>query len=287
MKILGLAMIALFISVFSGNAGQDGNFTYQGKLVQGTNLVNGAVAMKLRIYTNDVGGAFIYEESNTVVVVDGYYSFLVGKQPNYGQLKKALKHPNPQIEIEVDGEVLHPRDPFNPPPFADTAAVIWRYFYVWENVDIEQYDVGVAKGVLDFAPQGGLVVAHEFHEGTDTNNHTLIAFPPTIEPRVLDTVHYYFDGRGMGSGPWANSPSLVVQVRPFQGPPKRQLSAAWDIKSAPTNQWVEVPITAPEDDLQLGPDECLVIQFNHNHFVTNESVNLVNSKLIMWQIRVK
>lgn len=129
MKKLFLGTFAALIAFTSYlTAESQSLITHQGKLVQGTNLVNGNVAMKFRVYTNDVGGDFVYEETGTVSVVDGYYSFQMGKQPSYGQLKQAVKHDNTHIEMEVNGEVLHPRTPFSPPPFAKSAEHTWNYF---------------------------------------------------------------------------------------------------------------------------------------------------------------
>ena len=51
---------------------------YQGRLLDGTNLVNGSVALSLQLYDDASAGALLYEDSNQVAVVDGLYSTLIG-----------------------------------------------------------------------------------------------------------------------------------------------------------------------------------------------------------------
>ncbi|MCU0858004.1 MAG: hypothetical protein MUC65_06335, partial [Pontiellaceae bacterium] len=55
---------------------------YQGRLLNGTNLVNGSVGLSLRLYNASSGGTLLYEDSNSVTVVDGLYSTLIGDQTN-------------------------------------------------------------------------------------------------------------------------------------------------------------------------------------------------------------
>lgn len=44
---------------------------YQGRLIDGTNLVNGITVMTLEIYDQPSGGTLLYADSNNVTVVDG------------------------------------------------------------------------------------------------------------------------------------------------------------------------------------------------------------------------
>jgi hypothetical protein len=47
---------------------------YQGRLLNGTNLVNGSVGLTLRLYNQAAGGVLLFEDSNTVAVTDGLYT---------------------------------------------------------------------------------------------------------------------------------------------------------------------------------------------------------------------
>jgi hypothetical protein len=84
---------------------------YQGRLVDGTSLVNGTVELSLRLFTESVGGDILFEDSNTVVVVDGLYSTYIGDQPTTtGTLVHALLASNVYLEVVVNGVALSPRE---------------------------------------------------------------------------------------------------------------------------------------------------------------------------------
>ena len=51
---------------------------YQGRLISGTNLVNGNVALVFRLYDTDTGGSPLCTDSNTVTVTDGLYATWIG-----------------------------------------------------------------------------------------------------------------------------------------------------------------------------------------------------------------
>jgi hypothetical protein len=88
-----------------------GLLNYQGRLTQGTNLVNGSVGLSLRLYAAPSGGGGpLYEDSNTVTVVDGLYATLLGDQTNSGVFATALQQPDVWLEVVVDGVALVPRE---------------------------------------------------------------------------------------------------------------------------------------------------------------------------------
>ncbi|MBN1268467.1 MAG: hypothetical protein JXB04_02685 [Kiritimatiellae bacterium] len=86
---------------------------YQGRLVDGTNLASGSIELSLRLY--DPGDKLIYEDSNTVNVVDGLYAAIIGDDPTpaSGELSWALTKGPLTIEVLVDGVALSPREPLN------------------------------------------------------------------------------------------------------------------------------------------------------------------------------
>jgi hypothetical protein len=83
---------------------------YQGRLAQGTNLVNGAVALSLRLYDAPAGGTLLYEDSNSVTVVDGLYATLLGDNTVAGDLDDALIRGQVWLEVAVQGGALAPRE---------------------------------------------------------------------------------------------------------------------------------------------------------------------------------
>jgi hypothetical protein len=99
---------------------------YQGRLTQGTNLVNGTVALTFRIHTNATGGNFIYEATNLASVADGLYATQFGDSTittnttlslnqalNRGGLNQSL-----WLEIAVNGTNLSPRERLLSVPYA-------------------------------------------------------------------------------------------------------------------------------------------------------------------------
>ena len=83
---------------------------YQGRLVQGTNLMNGTVGLSLRLFNVPAGGTAIYEDSNAVTVVDGLYSTPIGNQTNSGDFAQALTNAEVYVEVGVNGIALLPRE---------------------------------------------------------------------------------------------------------------------------------------------------------------------------------
>lgn len=87
-----------------------GLLNYQGRLLQGTNLVNGNVGLSLRLYAVPAGGGPLYEDSNTVAVTDSLYATWLGDQTNSGHFANALQQPEVWVEVAVNGTALTPRE---------------------------------------------------------------------------------------------------------------------------------------------------------------------------------
>jgi len=68
----------------------------------------------LRVYTNATTGTFLFEDSNTVTVVDGLYSTLLGANPKSGTLTNALASGSAWIQVIVNGVALSPREQIAP-----------------------------------------------------------------------------------------------------------------------------------------------------------------------------
>jgi len=76
---------------------------YQGRLMDGTNLVNAEVGLVLRLFNAETGGLPQFTDSNDVSVVDGIYSTVIGQNPVHGDLGEALTNDEVWIEAEVMG----------------------------------------------------------------------------------------------------------------------------------------------------------------------------------------
>ncbi len=83
---------------------------YQGRLLNGTNLVNGSVGLSLRLFNVSSGGTKIYEDSNSVTVADGLYSTFIGDHPTNNALLTAMTNAEVWVETAVNGTTLAPRE---------------------------------------------------------------------------------------------------------------------------------------------------------------------------------
>ena len=59
---------------------------YQGRILSGTNLLQGAVELQLRLFAGPAGGPVLYEDTGTVTVVDSVYGTLLGDGTASGEI---------------------------------------------------------------------------------------------------------------------------------------------------------------------------------------------------------
>jgi sulfatase modifying factor 1 len=83
---------------------------YQGRLLNGTNLVNGSVGLSLRLFNTAAAGTKLYEDSNTVTVADGLYSTFIGDHPTNAAFLSALTNATVWVEVAANGVALSPRE---------------------------------------------------------------------------------------------------------------------------------------------------------------------------------
>lgn len=106
--LIGLLSVLFLPSLLHAQAPQLIN--YQGRLIDGTNLVSGNVGLSLRLFDASTSGTLLYEDSNTVAVADGLYSTFIGDDTVSGTLAGALETTNIFIEVAVNGTALTPRE---------------------------------------------------------------------------------------------------------------------------------------------------------------------------------
>lgn len=102
---------------------------YQGRLLNGTNLVNGSVGLTLRLYNQAAGGVLLFEDSNTVAVTDGLYTTFLGDNVTAGSLDTALTNGQVWLETRVNNTTLSPRERVASVPYAQAV----RGLFVDEN----------------------------------------------------------------------------------------------------------------------------------------------------------
>ncbi|MBU0677300.1 MAG: hypothetical protein KJ626_04215 [Verrucomicrobia bacterium] len=85
-------------------------FNYQGKLVDGTNLVNASTTIVFRLFNIDSGGDPLYIETQDVVIVDSLYSTHIGESPDVGSLADAATNQPLFLELQIGDTTLSPRE---------------------------------------------------------------------------------------------------------------------------------------------------------------------------------
>ena len=105
-----VGMLSAFVLSRAASGQTPQLINYQGRLLDGTNLVNGSVGLSLRLFDAASGGTKLYEDSNTVAVADGLYSTLIGDNTTFGNLQAALENSNVWVEVAVDDAALSPRE---------------------------------------------------------------------------------------------------------------------------------------------------------------------------------
>ena len=104
-----LAFVLLVVS-FSASGQVPNLINYQGRLLNGTNLVNATTTMVFRLYGSSGGTDVFFVETQSVTVVDGLYSTRIGFLPDYGTLADAVTNQPLFLEVQVGGAVLSPRE---------------------------------------------------------------------------------------------------------------------------------------------------------------------------------
>lgn len=139
---------------------------YQGRLANGTNLVNGTVGLSLRLFNVPAGGTSVYEDSNSVTVADGLYSTFLGDNTTSGSLAAALTNASVWIETAVEGVALSPRERVASVAYALVADGVRP-----GGVNAEMLAPGASASNLQAGgqsavPVGGIVLSYA---GVDTN----------------------------------------------------------------------------------------------------------------------
>ena len=93
-------------------------FRYQGRLASGATVVNATLPMSFKLYNAPNGGTKMYEDSNSVAVVNGLYSTYVGDNTVFGSLTNAMTNAAVYLELTINGETLSPRERLVSVPYA-------------------------------------------------------------------------------------------------------------------------------------------------------------------------
>lgn len=124
------AFACLFFGILQADAVFPSWISYQGRLLNDTNLYNGTAEIVLRLYDSAVGGVLLGSDSNTVSVVDGLYSVAMGDDAGC-DLSAIPDSARVWIEVQINGTLLSPREPVGAVLYSRKAAdvpgnVFWR-----------------------------------------------------------------------------------------------------------------------------------------------------------------
>ena len=113
------ALVAFLLLPFAAPAQVPPLIHYQGRLTDGTNLVNGTVLLYLNLYNASSGGTLLLSDENvSQTVVDGLYSTILGDGVVSGSIASALTNTQVWLEVVVNGTPLSPRERLLAVPYA-------------------------------------------------------------------------------------------------------------------------------------------------------------------------
>ena len=118
---LTLVIASLFLACVAALpclAAPPGIVNYQGRLVQGTNLVNANVSVVLRVFDAASVGSLLFADSIVVTVVDGLYATWIGDNSIAGSMDNVVAASNAWLEVEINGQTLSPREQLGSVPYA-------------------------------------------------------------------------------------------------------------------------------------------------------------------------
>jgi hypothetical protein len=239
-------------------AGQPSLINYQGKLIQGTNPVTGAISLTFRVFTNATGGNFIYEENQQVNVVNGLYSTFLGQNPTTGTIDDAVRADCAFLEVTVNGNPLQPREKFTPPPFAKRSTERWNLF-LYRSFD-GGYDPSASAFLFDVGPlQSGWVASWTtgtlFACGTPCYGWWAV-FPPARDKVTIVAARYMVLLPGQANTNYVTS--LVLSAEPFGGT-NRSIGSpvSFDLHTIPIGVWQAYPLPASPGASDVNPGEIV------------------------------
>ena len=115
----GLGYFATILSIcIMARAEMPRQFYFEDYYTTTNGPYTGNIQLQLQLYSDSNNWTCLYEDSNTVEVVDGFYTTTIGDNTVYGSLTNALKNGQAFVQVIVNGELLYPREPLIPVPYA-------------------------------------------------------------------------------------------------------------------------------------------------------------------------
>ena len=118
---VAVCLVVLFLSFTASALNSNERISYQGRLINGTNLVNGIATNIFRLWNSSAGGDILFTQTQTITVVDGLYSATLGDDLIFPRLETVLTNPIVYLEVEMNGTTLAPRERIYQAAYALTA----------------------------------------------------------------------------------------------------------------------------------------------------------------------
>lgn len=193
------------------------SINYQGRLLNGTNLVSGSVELVFSLWDQLNAGTQVYIETQQVTVVDGFYAAAIGaSNPEAGSLSDVFAdYPALWLQVSVDSVPLLPRERMLAVPYAFVAGGV-------TNGAIQSAmlaDGSVTAPKLAPGVVGPAALAKPYQAGSvPVTVCTADATPPPV------TVAF--------SPPFTNTPILTMTVALEPAMPSDDSAAGWALLPA-------------------------------------------------------
>lgn len=287
-----LALAFLFAILWSAVARAETTalVNYQGKLKRSGTNVNGAVSVNFKIFTGETNDVCVYEESQQVVVVDGLYATLIGKNPTLGNIEDSAKLDDAFLEVTINGTKLIPRERFCPPAFAKNSQERWNLFSLglFNPSGYQQFG---------FSAAGFGYPIHTINASNCNPSVAMAVFPMPAKAVQITSAKALITSNDNSVG-WLSpelSPRLFMRLTArTSANPARRIGP--DVVFTPTNSppldsWFVLPLSTNQTDLSLQPSESLCVEFG-GYFPDqpSQSCNVWSSpyhRYLLLDIRVK
>jgi len=112
--------LVFFLCAIAAYSALPTSITYQGRLLEGTSLINGNTNIQFRIWDDPTAGTMLYSETNAVTCNDGLFSTTVGDD-DPSAFVQALRNGAVWLEVLVGGASMGSRERLLAVPYAMNA----------------------------------------------------------------------------------------------------------------------------------------------------------------------
>ncbi len=242
---------------------------YQGRLVEGTNLVSGTLDIRFLLYTVPAGGVPRFAETQTVQVVDGLFTAHIGAAgPDAGAWSDALTNEAVYLEVQIEGTPLTPRERLVSVPYAHVAArLVYTNGMTAEDRFLDASG-DILSGDLVITGSGNGIVFPDMTKQTTAASAggSLPLGSSILATNAAPPSGYRYSGDSLASGGWT---SLSPALFPFSDADSAVLGsniyiiggfdgtgpiASNQIYSPASETWASArPLPTPRSDLAVAP----------------------------------